>query len=142
MKNERMIVDDPWVLTRTGHFSSSFSDFLLQISPDMSEEERKELEKAGKEFREAQKDIEKTRRLLGPHGVDELNIPSWLSLSHPRYCRKFLRRFYRLLQAWHAIFLAAEFSLSVMLCMTLPKNAESRMRLYCVWLRCYLSLRH
>lgn len=77
MKNERMVVDDPWVLTRAGHFSSSFSNFLLQISPDMSEKERKELEKAGKELKDVRKDIEEARRLLGPHGADELNIPSW-----------------------------------------------------------------
>lgn len=64
MKNEKMLIDDSWALSRIGRFSPSFSNFILQLAPDLPREQRKELEKA--------------ERILGPQGVDELGIPEWL----------------------------------------------------------------
>jgi hypothetical protein len=61
---QRTIIDDLWVLSRAGHFSHSFSDFLSQLALGMPENEKEELEKAA--------------RILGPQGVDELDIPAWV----------------------------------------------------------------
>lgn len=64
MKQRTTIIDDSWVLSRAGYFSHSFSDFLSRLAPGMSEKERREVEKAA--------------RILGPHGVDELDLPMWV----------------------------------------------------------------
>jgi hypothetical protein len=61
---ERTAINDSWVLSRAGYFSNSFSDFLSQLALKMPDGERKEVEKAA--------------RILGPKGVDELDIPSWI----------------------------------------------------------------
>jgi hypothetical protein len=63
MKRGTISIDDTWVLSRAGHFSHSFSDFLMQLAPTLPEKQRKGVEKAAK--------------ILGPHGVDELGIPPW-----------------------------------------------------------------
>ena len=64
VKQRTTIIDDSWVLSRAGYFSHSFSNFLSQLAPKISEKEREEVEKA--------------TRILGPHGVDELDIPAWV----------------------------------------------------------------
>ncbi|MDH5746383.1 MAG: hypothetical protein OEZ21_05450 [Candidatus Bathyarchaeota archaeon] len=61
---QRTTIDDSWVLARAGYLSHSFSDFLSKLARKMPEKERKEVEKAA--------------RILGPQGMDELDIPEWV----------------------------------------------------------------
>jgi hypothetical protein len=78
MRDEKTVIDDSWVLNRTGHFSPSFSSFLLQIAPDMPEKNKKELQKVD--------------RILGPHGVDELGIPEWVKPFASKILQKVSQR--------------------------------------------------
>jgi hypothetical protein len=48
--NQKVSIDDPWVLSRTGGSSRSFSDFLMKLASKAPENDRKELEKAAQVF--------------------------------------------------------------------------------------------
>lgn len=74
MKEPRVVINDPWVLTRTGRFSNSFSSFLSKAGVSLSEKDRQEAEK---EMKDAQKEVEKARKSL--ESLDELKgVPLWV----------------------------------------------------------------
>ncbi len=73
MKNNRITIDDSWVLTRTGHFSCSFSDFLSQMSANMPEKER---EKVAKELNTVPEKLQKATEKL--QSLDDPKMPPWI----------------------------------------------------------------
>jgi hypothetical protein len=73
MKNSRMTINDSWVLTRTGHFSNSFSSFLSQLSPKMPEKER---EKVQKGLQMVPQKLEKATKKL--QSLNDPKVPVWI----------------------------------------------------------------
>jgi len=64
LKQQNLSIDDAWVLSRAGCNSKSFQDFLLKIAPQIPEKDRERVEQASK--------------ILGPGGLDQLNMPDWI----------------------------------------------------------------
>jgi hypothetical protein len=67
------VIDDSWVLSRTGHFSNSFSSFLSQLRSKMSEKER---EAAEKELQTVPGKMEEAKRSL--ESLDRPEVPVWI----------------------------------------------------------------
>jgi hypothetical protein len=65
--SERLPINDSWVLERTGHFSSSFSSFISDITGGVS---------LSAEIREG---ISEALKLSTPEGQKELGIPAFIS---------------------------------------------------------------
>jgi hypothetical protein len=64
LKQQTLFIDDSWVLSRARGYSKSFREFLLGIAPQLAEKDRKEVEKAAE--------------ILGPKGMDQLEMPAWI----------------------------------------------------------------
>lgn len=74
MKESRTIINDSWVLSRAGNFSTSFSNFLSQLVLKLPEKERK---RAEKELEGVPEQLEKVTKTLESLDADELKIPTW-----------------------------------------------------------------
>ena len=76
------MIDDSWVLSRAGHFSSSFSNFLSQISLNIPEVKKKEMQ--GKLEETIKRKMEKTDKILTSRDFTKLkklnnvDVPVWI----------------------------------------------------------------
>ena len=75
MGEPRTIINDSWVLSRAGHFSNSFSNFLSTFALKMPDEERKKVEK---ELDEVPEKLEKALKTLNSLDTRELKVPVWV----------------------------------------------------------------
>jgi hypothetical protein len=73
MNKPKTTINDSWVLSRTGHFSNSFSSFLSKLALKIPEKERKKVEE---DLERASKQMEKATETVD--SLDELKVPIWV----------------------------------------------------------------
>jgi hypothetical protein len=80
--NQRILINDSWVLSRAGHFSPSFSNFLSQIAPNIPEEKKKEvqgkLEETIKRKMENADQILESRDFAKLKELNNVDVPVWV----------------------------------------------------------------
>ncbi|MFX0069452.1 MAG: hypothetical protein ACFFA1_08930 [Promethearchaeota archaeon] len=84
MDEKTVNIDDSWVLSRAGYFSSSFSNFLSKLSLKLPLAEKKLAEMQLKISEKERRKLEKASKILGFESLgeldvlDDLGVPSWV----------------------------------------------------------------
>jgi hypothetical protein len=75
-----ILIDDPWVLSRSGRFSKSFSSFLSKMIPTMPENKQNEVAARLEQAREKMTNVDRLMELqrLKLEKLDKLAAPSWV----------------------------------------------------------------
>jgi hypothetical protein len=75
MNEPRTIINDSWVLSRAGHFSSSFSNFLSTLPFEISDEKRKKIKE---KLNEVPGSLEKALKTAKSLETGEIKAPIWV----------------------------------------------------------------